>query len=161
MEVNRLAVTRFRLPFTSCLDKTLSFSIFQLFHKTTSTSTSRRSSKSGTIPEPRARVNMGGLVKLSSLPVPEEQNAPESVQTSVKELKAELLGCFKQIGNSDNVVTFAAMYRFPNPGLHLKYAGGIGLPLSDNDARTIIATSRQTPFGPGSKMNGDSVATNT
>jgi hypothetical protein len=103
---------------------------------------------------------MGGLVILSSLPVPEEQNAPESVQTSVKELKAELLGCFKQIGNSDNVVTFAAMYRFPNPGLHLKYAGGIGLPLSDNDARTIIATSRQTPFRPGSKMNGDSVVTN-
>jgi hypothetical protein len=32
------------------------------------------------------------------------------------------------------------------PGLHLKYAGVIGLPLSDNDARTIIAASRPAPF---------------
>jgi hypothetical protein len=37
-----------------------------------------------------------------------------------------------------------------NPGLQVESIGNIGIPISDHDAKRIIAVSRQAPFGKGS-----------
>lgn len=48
-----------------------------------------------------------------------------------------------------------------DPGLHIDNVGNISLPLQSSDAKKIMATSRQAPFGRGSRTIVDISFRNT
>jgi hypothetical protein len=98
---------------------------------------------------------MEGFVDLPEFPLAGDSNASRGDQASVTALRAELAACLDKTESQNEVVDFSCASNTPNPGLHLKYAGGIGLPLSDNDARTIIAASRPTPLGQADETTGN------
>jgi hypothetical protein len=104
---------------------------------------------------------MEGFVNLPEFPVAENSNAPRGDQASVSALKAELKACLDKVESQKEAVEYSCAANTPNPGLHLKYAGGIGLPLSDNDARTIIAASRPAPFAQTDESREDKALKNT
>jgi hypothetical protein len=89
---------------------------------------------------------MEGFVDLPEFPLAENSNTSPGDQAAVTALKAELKACLYKIENQHDPAYWSCAANTPNPGLHLKDAGGIGLPLSDNDTRTIIAASRPNPF---------------
>ncbi|CAG8953923.1 hypothetical protein HYFRA_00010884 [Hymenoscyphus fraxineus] len=63
------------------------------------------------------------------------------------DLKASILECLTTLDVSGNWTIFGLELNPPNPGLRLNNGGGIGLPLSDRDAKALIAVSRQVPSG--------------
>jgi len=104
---------------------------------------------------------MEGFVDLPELPLAENSNASRGDQASVSALKAELKECLYKIESQHKAIDYSCAANTPNPGLHLKDAGGIGLPLSDNDARTIIAASRPAPFAQTDETREDKALKNT
>jgi len=64
-------------------------------------------------------------------------------------LREGLDECLSNIKSDGCFALFEALENPPNPGLHLKSGGLIGLPLSDRDAQAIVAASHQAPFGKG------------
>jgi hypothetical protein len=158
MRVNRLLVTRFRLLPTTRLDLSLSS-----FHFPTSSTFNHPVSSNSVTTERKdtdAEFNMEGFVKLPEFPPAENSDASRGGQASVTALKAELEACLKKIGCRDTIVDFAGISSAPNPCLNLNLIGGIGLPLSDNDARLIIIASRQAAFRQGDEEAWDTPSCN-
>lgn len=75
---------------------------------------------------------------------------------NAEDLRARLDDCLSNIQSSGSFALFAHLKNPPNPGLHLKNGGTIGLPLSDRDAEVIIAASHAAPFGKGEETIVDS-----
>jgi hypothetical protein len=66
-------------------------------------------------------------------------------------LKDQVLNCISLVQSSGSFATSGSYQYFPLPGIHVDTVGTIGLPLSLNDAKSLIKVSRPTPFGKGSQ----------
>lgn len=86
----------------------------------------------------------------SSLVPPVFAKDPDSLLPSnEEELKESLQGCFSAIQSDGSFALFEALSNSPDPRIHLKKGGGIGLPLSDRGAQAIVQASHAAPFGKG------------
>jgi hypothetical protein len=84
-------------------------------------------------------------------------SSPESSDPIIPNaLKEDLDYCLNNIQSHGSFALFEQLSNPPNPGLHLKDAGLIGLPLSDRDAKIIVAASHAAPFGKGEQTIVDS-----
>jgi len=66
-------------------------------------------------------------------------------------LKKDLETFLKKVKSSGSFAYFEALKNVPNPGLVIKGTEVIGLPLSERDAKVIVAAGHQAPFGKGSE----------
>jgi hypothetical protein len=66
-------------------------------------------------------------------------------------LKTDLQAYIENVETAGSFALFKSVNQAPNPGLYIKGAGTIGLPLSDRDAEALIKASHQAPFGKGSQ----------
>ena len=72
-----------------------------------------------------------------------ESTTPEAIRRDLHE-------CLKSIEVSGSFATHGTIKNPPNPDIFLTKGGGlIGLPLSKQDADTLIAASHRAPFGKG------------
>ena len=102
---------------------------------------------------------MTEIIQLSSPPLSSESNG--SPKFEVETLLEGLDECLTNIQPSGSFALFEGSSNPPNPGLYLRCGGGIGLPLSDRDAQTIVAASHQAPFGKGEETIVDTSVRNT
>lgn len=84
------------------------------------------------MPETAAASNAGLLLNLTN----------ESLRRGLDE-------CLSNMKADGSFALFESLDNTPNPGLHLKNGGLVGLPLSDRDAQAIVASSHEAPFGKG------------
>ena len=72
---------------------------------------------------------------------------------SVDQIKEEIYNVLSEIhtGSSSSFACGGAVKGAQNPGLYLNDHGSIEMPLSKQDAETIISKSKQSPFGKGSE----------
>jgi hypothetical protein len=70
---------------------------------------------------------------------------------SLDQLKDEIFNVLSTTKGPSSFACGGALEDTQNPGLYLEGHGGIGLPLSRNDAQIIISKSEQSPFGKGSE----------
>lgn len=86
-----------------------------------------------------------------------ESSRESSVESSVEsaldddKLKLDLETYLSDLEATGSFALFKPAHDAPNPGLSIKGAGIIGLPLSDRDAEAFIEASHQAPFGKGSQ----------
>lgn len=67
-------------------------------------------------------------------------------------LKSNLLEFLEDEDASPRPIAFSqTIPALPNPGLFIKDHGSIGLPVSETDAKAIIARCKQSPFGKGAE----------
>lgn len=74
--------------------------------------------------------------------------------------KASLDDCFKNIEGKGTFALYKQLESIPNPGLSVQ-GRSIGLPLSDDDAKFMVAVSHQAPFGKGEQMIVDETVRKT
>jgi hypothetical protein len=77
------------------------------------------------------------------------EEAGQLLDITSETLRQGLEECLSNIKGDGSFALFESLDNTPNPGLHLKSGGLIGLPLSDRDAQAIVAASHQAPFGKG------------
>ena len=80
------------------------------------------------------------------------------------QLQDEIGRSLQETFGAQQIRTYAASGRCDtgiNPGLHIDGIGGIGLPLPNRDAQTIIAAAEQAPFGHRNETKVDLNVQNT
>lgn len=77
------------------------------------------------------------------------------------ELREELFDCLNNIQSNGSFALFEHLSNPPNPGLYLKNGGLIGLPLSERDAKVVVAASHAAPFGKGEQTIVDNTVRKT
>jgi len=101
---------------------------------------------------------MAGIVELSSSPSDSDSDDVETSslppisdanEIDADALKKDLDECLTNIESDGSFALSKAASTAPNPGLFIKSAGTIGLPLSDRDAQAIVEASHEAPFGKG------------
>lgn len=77
------------------------------------------------------------------------------------DLKDLLIECIEDIHTYGSFATSASFENFVNPGIEVHEVGSIRLPLSSNDAQSLIRASRQAPFGKGTQTLVDETVRKT
>ncbi|KAL8763053.1 MAG: hypothetical protein Q9184_001080 [Pyrenodesmia sp. 2 TL-2023] len=76
-------------------------------------------------------------------------------------IRHRLDSCLSRVQYVGDFMSYKATQLNVDPGLHIDNVGNISLPLPSSDAKKIMATSRQAPFGRGSKTIVDKSFRNT
>lgn len=92
---------------------------------------------------------MTGVIEIPSSPSSSESNSHAELNRNT--LRAYLEECLTNIQSNGSFAMFESSNNAPNPCIHLRGAGVIGLPLSDRDAKAIVEASHEAPFGKGEK----------
>jgi hypothetical protein len=88
-------------------------------------------------------------VALEDLAPPSDLQPDARSTAAAEALRADLDRCLSSIRTSDSFTLFETLSHPVNPGLCLKNGGPIGLPLTERDARVIIAAGRRVPSEKG------------
>lgn len=66
-------------------------------------------------------------------------------------VKSLLIDCISGIQIQGSFATFGSFPNYVHPGINVDEVGSIRLPLSSDDAESLIRASRQAPFGKGNQ----------
>jgi hypothetical protein len=80
-----------------------------------------------------------------------QASADSTTYLSADTLRLDLEQCLNDLQSAGDFALFEPLASTVTPGLWIKGAGTIGLPLSERDAQAIIAASHQAPYGKGSE----------
>ena len=90
----------------------------------------------------------------------DDRNSSES-EDELYQLKWSVLSQIKSVHSAGSFATFASFEKFVLPGIHVDGVGAIRLPLSSEDAQSLIRTSRRAPFGKGGQTLVDETVRKT
>lgn len=80
-----------------------------------------------------------------------ENDASVRKQEDLSELKENLLYTMAEIKSSGSFMTQKSLASGVIPGLHVPGIGAIGLPISTENAKAMIQSSRMSPYGKGTE----------
>ena len=79
-------------------------------------------------------------------------NRSSNSETSDRELsKNDLCNRISEVHSAGSFATFGVIDSFVHPGISIDPIGTLRLPLSEEDARTLIQASHKAPFGKGTE----------
>ncbi|TCD65285.1 hypothetical protein EIP91_002847 [Steccherinum ochraceum] len=92
-----------------------------------------------------------------------DSESPHSVDgEEAIDIREALYYCLEQSWTNDTSFSFSKTYTAaPNPALHVREVGNIGLPFGKQDARRLRRKARQAPFGQGERTVVDTKVRDT
>lgn len=84
-----------------------------------------------------------------------------ATQSTASEFEEELFQALSNIHTTGSFASFGALGHPPPANLFVDGIGELSMPLNEDQARQLIAQSRQAPFGKGSKTIVDTAVRNT
>lgn len=97
----------------------------------------------------------------SGAPVVKRERDPGQNPLDSGDIRIDLLFALASINTPASFACFGALKRTPPAGIVVDGVGEIEMPLSESQARQIIAAARQAPYGKGSETLVDTSVRNT
>lgn len=104
---------------------------------------------------------MASIGIASSAPVVKLEQDYVQTQVESGDLRIDLLNALQSINTPTSFASFRAMTQTPPASPFVDGVGDIEMPLSESQARQMIASARQAPYGKGSETLVDTSVRNT